>query len=862
MGSMNVVSVCPLRVASLGWQTSRGVPVLTVIAKATYDLAPDTCQMAEEQEDPTEYESHWNDDPERSLHLPSDFSPFKPRPEVTLVGQAFAPRGEPVARLVARLAVGSVDKSIVVHAERSFSQDGVLRHGARFKRMPVRYERAAGGPETNNPVGVTRKPDALGVVTLPNLEPPGLNVTRPDDFIELVGFGPIAEAWPARQSRLGRYAGSWSVSALQTAALPDEIDPLYFLSAPKDQHLDELWSNERIVLENLHPDHPRLVTRLPGYEPRAFVEGPRGAVAELAMTCDTLWIDTDRAMCTLTWRGQITLDHPAMEGRVVVAMEMIGRQLAWSTVEKLAAASSGPKASPVATLAGPMRNVSTDAPSWPTWLASDEEESPTISGITGSPAKSPASAGSPAKTPAIAGSPAGALLKPEARPITRDVKLDADGTGTMEVSVPMQVIDAAMARAEAERARPPAPVVAAPSRSATASAKETPPPAWQWAPAPPPLRPEPSAWAAGASLAAGATPAPLPSNPWAPAAAAAAPIAPALRAAYTELPSSPGLSSRSRPPEPSPPARAAAAADLRQATERGAAAASDAAAAGAWEAAPPADRSAGAQPAATAREPAREHVDLLWFDPAALPRILADKVLGEGRADRPSPRWVKEPASAREPQQAKDRREILAVVTRVRPIDDLAGIGHITSAAYADDGTFTAPLILVAGELAFDFDEVETLRATLSVTAPFLGLDKKLREVAAGAGEALKVEGRLAGDIAAGLTRRVEEAFAQSQRSVAPRYLETTVERMLLEDRRYPKKTLFGEPRLRAVLNLAGGAAPIPTYLPGALATRLPLFRRFRIRAIVEVRPQEDQYETHTDALLVLALGRVLRRSG
>ena len=29
---------------------------------------------------------------------------------------------------------------------------------------------------------------------------------------------------------------------------------------------------------------------------------------------------------------------------------------------------------------------------------------------------------------------------------------------------------------------------------------------------------------------------------------------------------------------------------------------------------------------------------------------------------------------------------------------------------------------------------------------------------------------------------------------VAPRYLETSVERMLLEDRRYPRKTLFGEP--------------------------------------------------------------------
>ncbi len=38
-------------------------------------------------------------------------------------------------------------------------------------------------------------------------------------------------------------------------------------------------------------------------------------------------------MCTLTWRGQLTLESPAEEGRVVVAMEMIGRPLAWSNLE-------------------------------------------------------------------------------------------------------------------------------------------------------------------------------------------------------------------------------------------------------------------------------------------------------------------------------------------------------------------------------------------------------------------------------------------------------------------------------------------------------------------------------------------------
>ena len=45
---------------------------------------------------------------------------------------------------------------------------------------------------------------------------------------------------------------------------------------------------------------------------------------------------------------------------------------------------------------------------------------------------------------------------------------------------------------------------------------------------------------------------------------------------------------------------------------------------------------------------------------------------------------------------------------------------------------------------------------------------------------------------------------------------------------------------------------------------RLPLFSRFRALMIVELRTQEDQHESHPEALLVLAIGRVLkdRRSG
>src|SRR5262249_3611833 len=75
------------------------------------------------------------------------------------------------------------------------------------------------------------------------------------------------------------------------------------------------------VLENLHPEHARLSTQLPGIRPTAVVERAGRAPYALALRCDTLWIDTDRSRCTLVWRGQVPLEQPKEPGRIVVSME-------------------------------------------------------------------------------------------------------------------------------------------------------------------------------------------------------------------------------------------------------------------------------------------------------------------------------------------------------------------------------------------------------------------------------------------------------------------------------------------------------------------------------------------------------------
>ncbi len=79
-----------------------------------------------------------------------------------------------------------------------------------------------------------------------------------------------------------------------------------------------------MTLEGLHPDHTRLVTSLPGVRPRAMLERSGRPAEELRLRADTLWIDTDRGVCTMTWRGAVPLAHAGETGRVVVTEDSVG----------------------------------------------------------------------------------------------------------------------------------------------------------------------------------------------------------------------------------------------------------------------------------------------------------------------------------------------------------------------------------------------------------------------------------------------------------------------------------------------------------------------------------------------------------
>lgn len=189
--------------------------MLTIVCKATYVLTPGESPLASAQDEPNEADGYWNDEETRSLNFASDLAPFKRRADVLVVGHAFAPERRPIGSLVARVVVGEVDKAIAVFGDRTWTASGETREPARFVKMPLRWERTAGGSGTTNPVGVRMGdvgPERYTEAGLPNLQATDAYLVSPADVLEPAGFGPIAPRWPGRIAKLHRHAAEWDAA--------------------------------------------------------------------------------------------------------------------------------------------------------------------------------------------------------------------------------------------------------------------------------------------------------------------------------------------------------------------------------------------------------------------------------------------------------------------------------------------------------------------------------------------------------------------------------------------------------------------------------------------------------------------------
>ncbi|MCA9297411.1 MAG: DUF2169 domain-containing protein, partial [Phycisphaerales bacterium] len=236
---MDVVSACALPVGSVVWITWSGAIVLTVVAKSTFLLRSVESRLAEKQDPIFEADRTYYDNPHEALQVATDLVPYKRRADVIVVGHAQAPHGVAVRSFRARLCTLGIDKTIEIQPDRVFTHTGQIREGLPFAKVPLRWQHAAGGPGTPNPVGIWRDapPDPYGQRLAPRFQPPGLRVTSPSDPIPTLGFGPIAPHWPDRIAKLHHHAQTWDPRRWHERPLPREIDAGFFNVAPPDQQV-------------------------------------------------------------------------------------------------------------------------------------------------------------------------------------------------------------------------------------------------------------------------------------------------------------------------------------------------------------------------------------------------------------------------------------------------------------------------------------------------------------------------------------------------------------------------------------------------------------------------------------------------
>lgn len=862
---VRVISRGPFDAGAVMWRDRRGKAVATLIAKATYELSQGEAAPIDVPLPIQEEDVHWDDDPSRSVHVPSDLAPFKSSAEVVIVGSAFAPNDRPSPSVVARVVVGFVDKTVEAWGPRRFRGEGRIDEAPQQHRFSLRYEHAAGGPETDNPAGIDLgRSDMWGHTPVPQLLPVSHVLGSPRDHVPTVGFGPIAAAWPSRARLLGAHERAWLRHPL-SSPLPQSFPSAYFQVAPRDQWLDrELVPNERIVLEGLHARHPRLVMSLSGLEPQAFPMGKNGEPGELLrLSADLLVIDTDRALATLTYRAQIPL-HQGAELRVLVVPAQMGEQLSPSEVRRLFNTPPKPVKDHdhlVETMTDgaaldPQIIPSDDVDMTASWVINPKptlpfkgarERSATLD-LPGARAPSYPDNALPFRpsSPDLPGAPPPPPSRPVAPPPAQD-PLSMIATSPLLPQV---------------HVTPPAP---------------PPPPPQPIMPAPAPIIVEERASIGqrlmGGGLSLSAAP-PLSASPLMPSPPAPPPApepaaekpAPAKKkgfdAAFGGSKASPKAdkadkANKSEAPKPEGEAKAIdAVRSIKPAQDQAFSvkAASDSAA-----------REEKVKEARAAGEGAKDKevvrravVDLLLVERKIIARARENKRFAEVLAKTPRPRGAK---SADEPraepsQDERDRDTALRLVSFGRP-DGLAEVHRALAESLDDLTDMDPPLLLVAGDLKPSFDELDLLRATVNVAKPLASGDKKLLSAIAVSEEAINASHTPRAETLLNLAKQIEQAC--SSPSLPQGYVSAEAERVLVEGRKYKRRLLLGAERVRADLTLARSSDVVTLYLPLALVQSLPLLVSYPIIALVEVRPREDLIEPHGEALFPGALARVLK---
>lgn len=267
-----------------------------------------------------------------------DFAPRKHRCDVLLLGSAYAPGGRPTSYVPVGLRIGNWQKTFAVVGKRHW--EGGLA-GARatapepFTVQPFSYDVAFGGLDTHhedaskhvafmrNPIGCGfhkhLKREWVDGSPLPNTEELNQPVEKPDNDYAPMAFGPIGRGWEQRIRYAGTYDQDWIDNTFPFS--PPDFNEAYYQAAPVDQQIAYPNGGEEVVLVNLTPEG-RISFKLPIIEVPVVFFRKKSERHETQAVLDTIVIEPDKGVFSLTWRASLPLKKSMFEIPQVLAGRM------------------------------------------------------------------------------------------------------------------------------------------------------------------------------------------------------------------------------------------------------------------------------------------------------------------------------------------------------------------------------------------------------------------------------------------------------------------------------------------------------------------------------------------------------------
>jgi hypothetical protein len=301
----------PARAAAIVWSLGPA-SFVTGIAKISFVLQ--TGRLGPTAAEPlVEKDQYYRRSTLQSLEDHSDMIPYLPRAEAFVRGTAVVPRGQRVhARFLVQQAPGQavlLDKMIEIRgdlepAPRADTGAGVPGHASTpyasspdIVAIPLRYELAL-HDDVANPAGIQSETSQ----TLPKLLNP-----QAEDLP--IGLGSISPYWPLRANRMKpQDSAAFHRSPVD---LPPDFSWDAYSAAPANQRIQGYFQGtERLYLEGFHTKDRVIDAVLPGASILGRAYFRDGSSTPVPMVADTLRVDLDRRLVSITFRGYVAARSP------------------------------------------------------------------------------------------------------------------------------------------------------------------------------------------------------------------------------------------------------------------------------------------------------------------------------------------------------------------------------------------------------------------------------------------------------------------------------------------------------------------------------------------------------------------------